>query len=93
MYVNAHEITVAEARAVSICCSRASKSVEKVLQSRRSTLDLNDHVCASLLLSLMLAPSTWNEADFTSLAANIELSEKFVSEHYCAFKACNIMVE
>jgi hypothetical protein len=79
VFVNAHKVTVAEAREISICCLCASKSFKNIWPSLRTRQALNDHVCASLLPLQPLGSSTSaDEADSASLAgvaANIELSE------------------
>ena len=50
-----------EARAVSICCLRASKRFEKVssLPSVRSTSALNNHVFEALLPSCIMPVNAW----------------------------------
>jgi hypothetical protein len=77
--VHAHEITVAEAREMFICCFRASKRFENVWPSLRRTQDLNDHVCTSFRplqpLESSTSPDEADPASLAGVAANIELSE------------------
>ena len=83
---HAHEITDAEGRKVSSCCSRISKRFEKVWSPWRRTRTLNDHVLASLLLFRKCGASTSGEADSPSLAVSIEqfISKKMFPRSKCA---------